>query len=356
MMYVQENEETMPGTDFWSVVDGASGKILVCPTAGKKIANAYGYSNRVAGIGLGEIPMPTEEELTMDAVAGLENNLLLTIDDVDFRHTKKAVVSYVDGHVTLTNAVRAIYAKPVDVIQSTTTDLGMSATNPANSPKTVTSTDGLLVGVLGTSGYDNWPNQIKYGDGIITINTQGHDAINSATYDFSSIAISQNGGDVTKGWEVSFNANFLWTGHCTYFTAKIYDNSTPTAKVIASVLLWRNDEWWGGYNGRTNVYLNGTAAANRAIEVKNASTMTQAQQTAFGEEFAATLLKTNPSISIAVSPSSCTLLAGKYTISLPIEDATANWNKPTKIEFSQNGNGDNKTHSTNISNLKFAGI
>jgi len=97
MMYIQENEEKLPGKDFWSVVDGASGKILICPTAGKKIANAYGFNVSIAGKGLGEIDDPVSVLLTADSLS--EDNLLAVPSDIDERHVKKAIGSYVDGHV-----------------------------------------------------------------------------------------------------------------------------------------------------------------------------------------------------------------------------------------------------------------
>ena len=97
MMYIQENEEKLPGKDFWSVVDGASGKILICPTAGKKIANAYGFNVNIAGKGLGEIADPVSVLLTADALS--EDNYLAVPGDIDMRHVNKAIGSYVDGHV-----------------------------------------------------------------------------------------------------------------------------------------------------------------------------------------------------------------------------------------------------------------
>jgi len=108
MMYVQENNEIMPGTDFWSAVDGASGKILICPTAGKKIANAYAYNANIASKGLGEIDDPTVIALTSDSEAA--NNIMTTPLDVTMRHTNKAIMSYVDGHVELTaNALSVVF-------------------------------------------------------------------------------------------------------------------------------------------------------------------------------------------------------------------------------------------------------
>jgi len=125
MMYVQENEETMPDVDFWSVVDGASGKILICPTAGKKIANAYAYNGTVAGKGLGEIKEPTETVCTFDADPSI-NNIVTAANAataVDARHTGKAIVGYVDGHVSMT-ATKIVGIPEVELtFEAPTTDL-----------------------------------------------------------------------------------------------------------------------------------------------------------------------------------------------------------------------------------------
>jgi len=96
MMYVQENEETMPGKDMWSVV-GLNGKILQCPTAGKKVANAYGYNVSLSNKKLGEIDGP--ETILLTADCNTDDNLLAIPNDVDLRHAGKAIGSYVDSHV-----------------------------------------------------------------------------------------------------------------------------------------------------------------------------------------------------------------------------------------------------------------
>jgi len=114
MMYVQENEETLPGTDFWSVVDGASGKILICPTAGKKIARAYGYNTFIAGKGLGEIDSPEDIGLTADALGDLANGLITNNDDMEKRHMGGIIASFIDGHVT--------YSKDFPLLISATTN------------------------------------------------------------------------------------------------------------------------------------------------------------------------------------------------------------------------------------------
>jgi len=110
MMYVQENEETMPGSDFWSVID-VGGKILICPTAGKKVANGYGQNSSINSLGLGEIDSPESVFLTADALP--EGGNILTIGNGDPRHNKGLIASYVDGHVQYhTNApLSFVYAQ-----------------------------------------------------------------------------------------------------------------------------------------------------------------------------------------------------------------------------------------------------
>ena len=97
MMYTQENNEIMPPATNWASAIDVTGKILQCPTAGKKIAVAYGYNGNVAGLGLGEIDDPVSVILTADSVA--EENLMYTPKDIDPRHVQKAIMSYVDSHV-----------------------------------------------------------------------------------------------------------------------------------------------------------------------------------------------------------------------------------------------------------------
>ena len=108
MMYVQENEETMPtASDFWSVV-GVGGKVLICPTAGKKIANGYAYNGNIADKGLGEIDDPVSVALSADSE--IDGNIMLSPADVSMRHVDKAIMSYVDGHVEYTaNTISVVF-------------------------------------------------------------------------------------------------------------------------------------------------------------------------------------------------------------------------------------------------------
>ena len=129
MMYIQENEETMPEITFWSDVDGASGKILICPTAGKKIANAYAYNSNIAGLGLGQLDDPTVVALTADSEA--TNNLMISPADITTRHTDKAIISFVDGHVVLTaDTTGVVFFSDKSLLDGITTTQVKPATVP----------------------------------------------------------------------------------------------------------------------------------------------------------------------------------------------------------------------------------
>ena len=103
-MFAQDHEETFPNTaTLWSDINADPG-ILMCPTAGKTIANGYignpsysltafpaGYV--VWGSAIGTIPDPSSLWMTADGANRY----------VDPRHSKKAVASFVDGHVAATD-------------------------------------------------------------------------------------------------------------------------------------------------------------------------------------------------------------------------------------------------------------
>ena len=92
-MYTQDHEECLPfSVTVWTDVNVDAG-ILVCPTLGKATPNAYLYDgDYCSGKGLGELTDPTTTWLTADG----------SNDTFDLRHSGKAVVSFVDGHVTAT--------------------------------------------------------------------------------------------------------------------------------------------------------------------------------------------------------------------------------------------------------------
>ena len=103
-MWTQENDEKMPpASENWASEIGTTGKILQCPTAGKKIANAYAYNKNIAGLGLGEIQDPVSVALTADC--DKEGNIMAAPSHVALRHAGKAIISFVDSHVEYTGDI-----------------------------------------------------------------------------------------------------------------------------------------------------------------------------------------------------------------------------------------------------------
>ncbi len=101
LLYAQDHEEVLPATlSVWGDIAVSKG-VFICPSAGKKVAQAYIYNPAVGGIALG------------DEVLGVHSETWLTGDganDVGIkRHSsdKKLVASYLDGHVALVDALNA---------------------------------------------------------------------------------------------------------------------------------------------------------------------------------------------------------------------------------------------------------
>jgi prepilin-type N-terminal cleavage/methylation domain-containing protein/prepilin-type processing-associated H-X9-DG protein len=98
MMYAQDHEELFPASaSVWNDLK-IDADALKCPTKGKRIINAYGYNDDVAGQSLGSVSDPTTVPLTSDTLNTV-TNLLRTGGDIDRPHSGKAVASYIDGHV-----------------------------------------------------------------------------------------------------------------------------------------------------------------------------------------------------------------------------------------------------------------
>jgi prepilin-type N-terminal cleavage/methylation domain-containing protein/prepilin-type processing-associated H-X9-DG protein len=110
-LYAQDHEEVLPAAaSSWGDLKADAG-LLVCPTAGKKHGNGYLYlgGSLLAERALGDIPAPAETPLFTDAVKGSNyithgSIIDVTLDivgKVDRRHSKGAIVAFVDGHVQL---------------------------------------------------------------------------------------------------------------------------------------------------------------------------------------------------------------------------------------------------------------
>ena len=115
IMWSQDNDEAFPPAAGWaSAIGFSSGTgVLICPNQGKILSegNSYGYNYSLNGVKLGELQIKLGSEvedtlLTLDAKAGLPDNVLSWGSDVHLRHNDKTIASYADGHVELIDASR----------------------------------------------------------------------------------------------------------------------------------------------------------------------------------------------------------------------------------------------------------
>jgi prepilin-type N-terminal cleavage/methylation domain-containing protein/prepilin-type processing-associated H-X9-DG protein len=105
LMWAQDHDEVLPDqSNVWPEIN-VDRNILMCPTKGKKVANAYVYSYYVGSKALGELSTPSEVVLTGDGQHAATtspvtyDNILYDANDVDFRHSNRAVFSFLDGHI-----------------------------------------------------------------------------------------------------------------------------------------------------------------------------------------------------------------------------------------------------------------
>ena len=355
MMYVQENEERMPGTDFWSVID-VGGKILVCPTAGKKISNAYAVSNAILGIGLGEIEDPVNEELTMDA-EGADNNILLTSDESAMRHTKKAIVSYVDSHVVLTNAIKAVYAPKEDLpeVNGTLTML----TAPTSSPATATTTDGRI-SATATTPSSGATNYATFDNGAIKLVSGTHNSYIEATYHFgpkTSDGPPPTYGPIaaiTKGWDLSIDI-LLNTdpGPYGYAASLMYDKiitvyDSSNVAIMEFRIKTNNEQ-------QSDLFLNGTVRHFNYNNNWNNYNIDPKQKKII-DELGEFFKKTN-TLSLSATANGCTVKVGPYALtSSSFKTSGADWKNPAYVTVWQSCDGGDNRKDATFSRFRFAGI
>jgi prepilin-type N-terminal cleavage/methylation domain-containing protein/prepilin-type processing-associated H-X9-DG protein len=146
-MYCQDHEEMMPNAStIWSDINVDPG-VLRCPTKGRD-TQGYVYYGRLSGKALGDIPAPSDEQQTADgstSPAPATPYVATDANNIDFRHTGKFIVSYVDGHVA-TSTVHGFWNS------SATPNIWLKADN--------------------MPGYNNLDPIINWPDG----STGGHDA------------------------------------------------------------------------------------------------------------------------------------------------------------------------------------
>jgi|GEM_PF-2516081 len=128
LMMLEENEHLLLPADkeVWQIAVEWAGKkrVLVCPEftrskegrAKKGDVLGYGYNAKLIGKKMSDFEDPTAIIFTADA--NTADNLIKSISDIDFnRHTrdhkKNAVVSFLDGHISSTDATsKDIFLEP----------------------------------------------------------------------------------------------------------------------------------------------------------------------------------------------------------------------------------------------------
>jgi|GEM_PF-576743 len=367
-MYLQENNETFPTNDVvWSVI-GVSGKVLQCPTAGKNMANAYGYSNALSGQGYATIDEPTMEELTIDLKSEAKENIIYTKDDAGFRHDDNVIASYVDGHVETTKKIKAVYAPKKELFSLKTENV---VNMPAKGAEGVTysSADGRLSAAsTGSDGSTQLANAV-YGAGSLYTTIQQYGAGIKASYLFgpenTSTPLTYDAMTVDKGWEISFNMQLTTrqVGADTngpkshLFTVTVYDDDATEPKPIITFIAFSGTQSWMG----SDFYLheqNVNKTEYRALGYKTADSAEYApvRQAAFEE--LGVFLQGNNRVSLSVSKEGCVAKIGtSYMIETTnFTNASANWKKPKYVTFIDScGGGDNQRNAA-ITKVKWAGI
>jgi len=99
LIKVQDNHEMLPDANVWSTLK-LGPKVLICPSR-RKLDNGYAYNGLIAGKALSIFIDPKDVLLTADAKA--EKNIAMLENDLDRRHDRTVIGSYLDGHVTHNN-------------------------------------------------------------------------------------------------------------------------------------------------------------------------------------------------------------------------------------------------------------
>jgi prepilin-type N-terminal cleavage/methylation domain-containing protein/prepilin-type processing-associated H-X9-DG protein len=119
LLYAQDHEEVLPSAQsIWGDLNLGKG-VLICPTAGTKIANGYIYLSPNDGKALGDMTAPASQALTADgrktsadtSVTNPLPNIGYWTCDYEYRHTKQLIASFADGHVAITTNLTGIFTE-----------------------------------------------------------------------------------------------------------------------------------------------------------------------------------------------------------------------------------------------------
>ena len=348
MMYVQENEERMPGTDFWSAID-VGGKILVCPTAGKKVANAYGWNSSLANLGLGEIPVPEDVYLTADADPAGGN--IISVGDGDARHAGGIIASFVDSHVVYMKQAPLVFAMATMPIVA-----DMPVNQKMHSADTTTpNAYGWIVnykpGSGGTAAVPSSPDPPNnYHDGVTLINTGNSLEVKSTGDGVAITAIKTNLSDLypagvtqaTNYWILTGNVSFARSinpglvapNNLRGFSYEIAVLNSGDEE-IAKLRINRGGEYHWLYlsvvvNGSNNLY-------KRDFESGYYNSGTDYKYENDGGIFD-TVIKAYSAFSFGVKDGELHVCYGPWSTKSGIKvDGITEWNKPAKLRLASGG-------------------
>ncbi|MHB0935184.1 MAG: type II secretion system protein [Armatimonadota bacterium] len=115
----QDLSEVMPSAEtVWQNMDSNMRKILVCPSMKEEDRIGYLYNNALSSVPLGKIKFPAQTLLTIDgrhrgsSSPLTYDNVLYTAEDVERRHSGRAVCSFVDGHVSFDTDISGFQYTP----------------------------------------------------------------------------------------------------------------------------------------------------------------------------------------------------------------------------------------------------
>jgi prepilin-type N-terminal cleavage/methylation domain-containing protein len=251
LMYAQDHDETLPdASNVWPEIN-VDRNILMCPTKGKKVANAYVYNNNCSSVALGELPDPSQIMLTADGIAnsglpGAFDNVAYSLKDLDFRHSNRLVASYVDGHMGLGGGNR-IQVETVTNATQTQTDYRIKGVmdTPNIIPTVRLRTNGLVSFTTPDWAYGNWWQWYDSGCLYIRINgTTWQNAMSTPTS--QTYFTGQNFATIHREYAVGTGGNMLVDFQVPYNEHAIYVTITFFGIAVTSVQI-DSSAFPGGY-------------------------------------------------------------------------------------------------------------
>ncbi len=250
-MFAQDHNELLPTSDtVWGDLNMDKG-VLICPTAGTKIKNGYGYNQFLSGVALGEVTSPTTTPMFADSDSA--TNILTSWLDCAKRHSGKTIQVFVDGHVEPTATPRSlVVAPPSDPLDGLTNPL---YTNGATSTNALGTWSMLIQGNL---GYNIIQQDTTTGNPAPCFRVSSNGTYTGATLTLSPVPT------VNTSWAITGDVRFTQGGSATgYF--QCFDGANEMCRMEL-----RSSTFVGArnfvLNNTLSVYGSGTAATDATID------------------------------------------------------------------------------------------